>query len=87
MVEELHDHHRDYIIQQRIDQFYYMQTQEELKLLSEQLVDTSLRLAAFQKALDNKYLEAYFKWSSDVRWLKRYIAKLDEEGDERVSVL
>jgi hypothetical protein len=59
-------------VHSKINQFYYMQQIEELKLLKEQLNDVLKRAKFVQDNFDSKYKEIFFRWSKDVRWFNSH---------------
>lgn len=71
LVTDLRKHH-NIPVHSHINQFYYMQKIEELKLLQQQLSDAAKRMKFVQDLCDEKYNEIFHRWSKDARWLNRY---------------
>lgn len=68
-------------VHQSIDQFYYMQKTEELKIVKEQLdearshvANASERLDEIQKRLTRLHQEVYDTWRKDFLWLSEHLS-------------
>lgn len=61
-------------VHSKINQFYYMQKIEELKLLKEQVEDQVKRLQFVERNLEQEYTHVFTRWSKDARWLNRHLA-------------
>jgi hypothetical protein len=70
LVECIEGQH-DRLIHQRVDQFYYMQKTEELKLLLELVEEAQRKLELLTCRMDANYSEVFHRWHKDVRWLNR----------------
>lgn len=67
--------HNTLTVHQTVNQFYYMQKAEELKLLQAQLEETQKKLELIQKRIYEHYLETYHKWRRDALWLNRFLLR------------
>ena len=56
-------------IHKAIDNFYYMQKAEELRLIKEQLIEAQSALERVQQNACQHYMELFVQWRRDVRWL------------------
>jgi hypothetical protein len=63
---------KDLTVHQRINHFYYMQKEVELNTLGEQLIETRQRLLWLTTILEKEYVEIFFQWRDDIRWLHAY---------------
>lgn len=64
-LEECHE----VTIHRKINQFYYMQKANELKMLLHQLDEAEYRLASVSKILSAHYSEIFHHWRRDVHQL------------------
>lgn len=69
-IEELRSHEK-LEVHSHINQFYYMQKMEELKLQQDNLREALKRLTVVQQHLDVNYKEIFCRWSQEARWLRR----------------
>jgi hypothetical protein len=60
-------------VHHEINQFYYMQKAEELKLLIENFEAAMQRQEKVRAALENSYNEVFCKWQKDARKLSAFI--------------
>lgn len=67
------DRTKDIVIHQHINQFYYMQRNEELMILVKMLGEPGADRAAIASFIESKYREIFFVWRSDIRWLRNYL--------------
>jgi hypothetical protein len=58
-------------VRDRIDEFYYMQKREELKVLFGQIEETQKQLGVLNERYDAKYKKLFMQWQQDARWLER----------------
>ncbi len=61
-------------VHQHIDQFYYMQKTEELKLLHQQLIEALTIADTIQFRLEGNYRKVYHQWRMDARWLNQHLS-------------
>lgn len=74
LVSKLREHQK-IPVHNRINQFYYMQQIEELKLAEQQLNDAVKRVKFFEELRDKKYQEIFLRWSKDARWLNQHLMR------------
>jgi predicted Zn-dependent peptidase len=67
---------RSLAIHKQIDQFYYLQKQEELLFLLEQYDEAAKKLEKFEAMIEDKYLSSLCQWQKDVRWFNQYSKEL-----------
>ena len=72
-------------VHSKINQFYYMQKIEELKLLKEQLNDAVKRMKIVQDNFDEKYKEIFCRWSKDVRWFNAHC--VNDKAEQYKNIL
>lgn len=60
-------------IHQRINESYYMQKEEELKILKAQLEESQKQLEATQIRINDHYKKVFINWRKDARWLNQHI--------------
>lgn len=63
------DSRNDLVIHQQVDQSYYMQKIEELKILLSQLEVAGQNVDALASRIDSHYTLCSTQWYKDVRWL------------------
>lgn len=61
------------VIHFTINQFFYMQRIEEIRMVLEQFVEAKMKLEAATSWLDENYVSTYHKWRKDARWLNRHL--------------
>lgn len=54
-----------------VNQFYFMQKCEELRLLQDQVAEAQKRLDFFRGRFESEYGEVFRRWQRDARWLIR----------------
>lgn len=69
---------KDLRIQQSVDEFYYMQKQQELETLEDKLKDSISQTMMYINLLEATYSDASDRWRKDYVTLKRMIAKTIE---------
>jgi hypothetical protein len=74
----------DIQIQNSINQFYYMQKIEELKLLEESVHEAIKRLKFFQEKFESEYAQVYCRWRKDVRFLNK-LTTSSQKGDPSLA--
>ena len=86
--DNLHLYRKDNEIRERIDLYYYVQKETELKILGERLDEVHKLLKFVRQSLGSEYKEVYQQWRKDVRWLNRYLLQdpPDQSAKEIVSV-
>ena len=67
------DRTKDIVIHQHINQFFYMQKNEELMLLVKMLSEPEADTVTIASFMESKYREIFFVWRSDIRWLRGYL--------------
>jgi hypothetical protein len=77
LVSDLISHH-DLPVHSSIDQFYYMQKIEELKLLKSRLDEEIKRMTLIREALGSAYEETFNRWRKDARWLNQRLRTLEK---------
>lgn len=70
---EMMEANQDLLIHERIDQFYYMERAEELKVLAAQICEFERSIEVFQGQIVLRYEELVTRWSKDVRWLTQHL--------------
>lgn len=65
--------HTDLHVYRKIDQFYYMQKMEELKILKSQSEEAQGKLQDIHTRIFMHYHEIACKWSKDVRWVNMQV--------------
>jgi len=55
-----------------INEFYYMQKAEELKILREQLQEAPIKLEILQERVCKHYKEIFCTWRHDMRLLNKH---------------
>lgn len=63
---------KEYIVHRRINQFFYMQKIEEMKILLGQFEEAAQRLEDVRRRIEENYIATYRTWSLDVRWLNNH---------------
>jgi hypothetical protein len=58
-------------LHKNVNQFYYMQSIQELMTLYEQFDEAQRNLKLISGRLDLKYTETFHQWRKDVRWIHR----------------
>lgn len=64
---------KDLKVQSVIDDFYYMQKQQELETLEDKLKDSVSQSMMYLNLIDATYSEASERWKKDFKSLKRII--------------
>lgn len=62
-----------YHVHSHIDQFFYMQRVEELRLLLEQFEEAKSKLELSTSRMQEAYTSTYHQWKQDVRWYNAYL--------------
>lgn len=87
LIHVLGRYHNSLPIRSRIDQFFYMQKKEELKVLHNKVQEVRERLAMLEQRYDSVYKELFRDWVRDVRWLKRYLdANFKDQEKEKKGI-
>lgn len=60
------------VIHQQVDQLFYMQKIEELKILLSQFEEISKRLETLRSRIDENYSLCFAQWCKDSRWLNSH---------------
>ena len=60
------------ILHQQVNQFFYMQKIEELKMLLRQLEEINKSLDAVTLCIHEHYSLCFAQWSKDARWVNTY---------------
>jgi hypothetical protein len=68
------------VVHQRVDQFFYMQKIEELKILGAQLEDMRRNLEHLTSRVQVSYMTCLAEWKRDARWLNAYLMRRREQG-------
>ncbi len=63
---------KELAVHQRIDQFYYMQKIEELKMLLHQFDTLHRNIESLTSRMNGTYMICASQWRKDVRWLNAY---------------
>lgn len=72
MTSLLVEHRYNLVVHREIDQFFYMQREEELRMLLEEVEKAADQLAEIRSKIELKYQQAYCRWCKDVRWFSKY---------------
>lgn len=72
MVSTLEDNN-EYAIHFNINQFFYMQRAEELRMMVEQFRENGAESEAAARRMDESYVATYHQWRKDIRWLNTYL--------------
>jgi hypothetical protein len=64
---------KEYNVHSHINQFFYMQRAEELKLILEQFEEAKANLTTANLRMNEKYTSTYHQWKKDVRWLNAHL--------------
>ncbi len=72
IVTHLNDRN-DLVLHQQVNQFFYMQKAEELKMLLDQFDDLRKSLESLTCRIDENYSLCFAQWRKDVRWLNTYL--------------
>jgi hypothetical protein len=67
------DSNQELVLHREIDQFYYMQKREELKVLLEKFDDVETRMKTLSELIDSCYSEVFCEWRKDVRKAGNFI--------------
>ena len=67
----LEDEQLNFTLHQHVDQFYYMQSLEELATLFSQVQEAQQRMHLVTMRLDLKYEQTFQKWRQDTLWIHR----------------
>ncbi len=62
----------DLVTHQQVNQFFYMQKTEELKILLKQFEETKQILESLTSRIDEHYALCFVQWRKDVRWINSY---------------
>lgn len=62
----------DLVTHQQVNQFFYMQKIEELKMLLKQFEETKQMLQSLTRRIDEHYLLCFEQWRKDVRWINSH---------------
>lgn len=62
----------DLVLHQQVNQFFYMQKIEELKMLLCQFDEINESLAALTSRIDEHYSMCFAQWCKDARWLNTH---------------
>jgi hypothetical protein len=65
----------DLIVHRQINQFFYMQKSEELKILLAQAEEAQWKLKMAVDRVDTKYAEVFYQWQKDARWLNVHLRR------------
>jgi len=76
------DRHRSLTITHRIDDSYYMQKSEELRLLLEKLMEHEEKMRLLQSRICSRYQEVFYQWKGDYRWLNKHLRNVPESKVE-----
>ncbi len=69
-INKLIDDYREArFVRDHINEFYYMQKREELKVLYDQMEEAQKRLNFFKERFDTGYRDLFVRWRRDARWL------------------
>lgn len=60
-------------VHSNVNQFYYMQKIEELKVLKERLDEEIKRLKFVEANFEEACHEVFLRWQKDARWLNMYL--------------
>lgn len=71
IVTHLNDRY-DLVLHQQVNQFFYMQKIEELKVLLSQFDETSKSLEMVASRIDEHYSLCFAQWCKDARWLNTH---------------
>lgn len=63
----------EYVIHSRINQFFYMQRAEEMKMVLGQFQEGKEKSEAATRWMQEHYPSTYHQWRKDVRWLNTYL--------------
>lgn len=74
-------HRHDPGIQRKVDRFYYVQKEAELKLLKEEMEEALKRMQHIRALMDNKYREVFCAWRRDVRLLNFHLHSKHEPNN------
>jgi hypothetical protein len=64
---------KEVIVHEKVNQFYYLEKIEELKILAEKFEEVHRRLEAISDRLEECYGISFRQWNHDVRWLHGYL--------------
>lgn len=64
---------KEYNVHSHINQFFYMQRAEELKIILEQFEEAKANLETATLRMNEKYTSTYYQWKKDVRWLNTHL--------------
>ncbi len=65
-------HHNQLHIHQAINQFYYMQKAEELRIMRERLLKAQEEFDTLTGHIQDRYTEVFCKWRTDMQWLNSH---------------
>jgi hypothetical protein len=65
-------------VHSNINQFYYMQKSEELKILKDRFDEELKKLMLAQEDLESLYKQVFTRWSKDVRILRSHLISSKE---------
>lgn len=72
LVEDLNE--KDQLnVRLAINEFYYMEKAEELKILKERCQDAPIIEEILQERVCEHYIEIFCSWRHDVRWLNKHV--------------
>lgn len=60
------------LVHSKINQFFYMQKLEELKVLVASIKDGVKRLEILEESMESSQKEIFFAWRRDARWLNKH---------------
>ncbi len=72
LVRDLRDRRDDIAVHQQINQFFYLQKIEELKMLQAQVEDLREGIARISARLRANYDVCVTEWRKDARWLNSH---------------
>ncbi len=72
LVHDLRDHRDDMVVHFHINQFFYLQKIEELKMLQTQIEDLREDMARISARLQASYDLCVSEWRKDARWLNAH---------------
>lgn len=67
------ENHNERAVHFTINQFFYMQRTEEMRMVLEQYREAKSKLEAAANWLNENYASTYLQWRKDARWLNTYL--------------
>ena len=74
------DREHGLVIHQNVNQFYYMQKSEELKILLERFQDEQKKQETLSHWIEVNYNEVFRQWRKDMRWLSLHVDQQAKPG-------